>query len=108
MSNANWLPEAQAKALTAEAAAGLVRSGQRVYVQGGCATPVDLIHKAAGWMLREAGKRCGKTCLTGFLDKHAATMPRTMLRYAIEHLPREEQQHYMSLKARLKAERTTS
>jgi 3-methyladenine DNA glycosylase AlkD len=63
----------------------------------------DLIHKAAGWMLREVGKRCGKTHLTGFLDKYAATMPRTMLRYAIEQLPREEQQYYMGLKAMLKA-----
>jgi len=63
----------------------------------------DLIHKAAGWMLREVGKRCTKEHLTSFLDKYAATMPRTMLRYAVEQLPREEQQHYMGLKAKSKA-----
>ena len=68
----------------------------------------DLIHKAAGWMLRETGKRCSKNDLTAFLDKYAATMPRTMLRYAIEQLPREEQQHYLALKAQLKAARSTA
>jgi 3-methyladenine DNA glycosylase AlkD len=62
----------------------------------------DLIHKAVGWMLREVGKRCGKEYLTAFLDQHAATMPRTALRYAIEHLADEDRQYYMALKAKLK------
>jgi 3-methyladenine DNA glycosylase AlkD len=58
----------------------------------------DLIHKATGWMLREIGKR-DQPALHGFLDRHAATMPRTMLRYAIERLPEEERRRYMTAKS---------
>ena len=47
----------------------------------------DLIHKAVGWMLREAGKRNEKE-LISFLQKYAKKMPRTMFRYAIERLPK--------------------
>ena len=54
----------------------------------------DLIHKAAGWMLREVGKRREKA-LTDFLDKYAKKMPRTMLRYAIERLTTVQRRLYM-------------
>lgn len=56
----------------------------------------DLIHKAVGWMLREMGER-DISMLTSFLDKFASTMPRTMLRYAIEKLSLSERQHFMTL-----------
>ena len=57
--------------------------------------PHDLIHKAAGWMLREIGNRDLPT-LFSFLDQHATVMPRTMLRYAIEKLEPTKRQHYMN------------
>jgi 3-methyladenine DNA glycosylase AlkD len=59
----------------------------------------DLIHKATGGWLREVGKR-DRQRLLGFLDRHAATMPRTMLRYAVEHLDEEQRKHYLSMKGR--------
>ncbi|GAB3813341.1 DNA alkylation repair protein [Kribbella italica] len=59
--------------------------------------PEDLIHKASGWMLREAGKRVSPDELLAFLDQYAARMPRTMLSYALEHFPPETRKHYRSL-----------
>lgn len=57
----------------------------------------DLIQKATGGWLREAGRK-DRQRLLGFLDKHAATMPRTALRYAIEHFDQEQRAHYLSMK----------
>ena len=57
----------------------------------------DLIHKAVGWSLREAGKKVDADQLRRFLDQYAATMPRTALRYAIEHFDAAERQHYLTL-----------
>ena len=56
--------------------------------------PHDLIHKAVGWLLREAGKR-DKAALEAFLAPRCGTMPRTMLRYAIEKFSSDEKANYM-------------
>ena len=63
--------------------------------------PHDLVQKAVGGWVREAGKKDLKKLLA-FLDKYAATMPRTILRYAIEHLDKEQRAHYMGLKSKSK------
>jgi 3-methyladenine DNA glycosylase AlkD len=55
----------------------------------------DLIHKSVGWMLRETGKR-NLRALEDFLEKHADTMPRMMLRYAIEKLEETERQKWLN------------
>jgi 3-methyladenine DNA glycosylase AlkD len=55
----------------------------------------DLIHKAAGGWIRQAGKG-NRPKLISFLNEYAALMPRTMLRYAIEHLDKKQREYYMS------------
>jgi 3-methyladenine DNA glycosylase AlkD len=57
----------------------------------------DLVHKGTGWMLRFAGEK-DRQKLLSFLDRHAAAMPRTVLRYSIERLDKKQRDHYMSLK----------
>jgi hypothetical protein len=61
--------------------------------------PDELVAKAVGWMLREAGKR-NVDRLRAFLNKHAAKMPRVMLRYAIEKLDKAERDQYLAMRPR--------
>lgn len=58
--------------------------------------PHDLIHKAIGWMLREMGKR-DRAELTDFLNRHGYKLPRTALRYAIEHYPEAERKAFLRI-----------
>ena len=56
--------------------------------------PHDLMHKAVGWMLREVGKK-DRQALTSFLEEYVPLLPRTTLRYAIEHYPEEQRQSFL-------------
>ncbi|HET9649636.1 MAG TPA: DNA alkylation repair protein [Microlunatus sp.] len=58
--------------------------------------PEDLIHKAIGWMLREAGRRVDAGELRRFLDEHGTELPRTALRAAIEPMTADVRRHYLS------------
>ena len=58
--------------------------------------PHDLMHKAVGWMLREMGKQVDMDLLRQFLDRHVHEMPRTALRYAIEKMPPDERQYWIT------------
>jgi 3-methyladenine DNA glycosylase AlkD len=57
----------------------------------------DLVNKGTGWMLRSAGD-VDRPRLLSFLDKHAATMPRILLRYSIEKLDKKQRDHYLGMK----------
>jgi 3-methyladenine DNA glycosylase AlkD len=59
--------------------------------------PHDLMHKACGWMLREAGKQ-DLAALRRFLEQNLGQMPRTMLRYSIEKMSKAERADWLSRK----------
>ena len=59
--------------------------------------PDELVQKAVGGWVREAGKR-DEPRLRAYLDKFAASMPRTLLRYAVEKLPPDSRAHYLALR----------
>ena len=59
--------------------------------------PHDLIHKAVGWMLREVGKQ-NLSILKAFIDEYDTQLPRTTLRYAIEHFSEEQRQFHLKRK----------
>ncbi len=59
----------------------------------------DLVNKGTGWMLRAAGD-VDRARLVAFLDKHAETMPRVLLRYSIEKLDKRQRDDYLSRKGR--------
>jgi 3-methyladenine DNA glycosylase AlkD len=81
-----WVRRASAVSLVRLAARGL-----HVDAAYGVATALrsdtnDLIHKAAGWLLREAG-RTDERRLEDYLRQHGGSIPRTTVRYAIERFP---------------------
>jgi len=55
----------------------------------------DLMHKAVGWVLRETGK-VSRPDLLGFIKSQYTAMPRTTLRYAIEHFPPEQRKRLLA------------
>lgn len=68
-----------------------------------CGDSADLMHKAAGWMLREVGKR-DEAVLRRFVARHGTAMPRTMLRYAIERFEETERKVILLRTSRRQAE----
>lgn len=59
--------------------------------------PHDLIHKAIGWMLREAWKKGGQEIVENFLKENIRQIPPTTLRYAIEKLPEQERKVFLAM-----------
>ena len=104
--------------MTQDEALAILESGANVLLTGAAGTGKTFVLNKFIRRAKRAGKHVAVTATTGlaathlngttihswsgigvhdFLDKHAATMPRTALRYAIEHLPLEQKRHYMHM-----------
>jgi 3-methyladenine DNA glycosylase AlkD len=84
-----WVRRAAIVTLVPFARRGRLLDAVYQLAQGHLADPEDLMHKAVGWLLREAGKT-DMPRLRQFLLRHGPTIPRTTLRYAIERFPPAE------------------
>lgn len=69
---------------------------EALYANARALLPVedDLVQKANGWLLREAGK-ADAAALEAFLEKHGPRIPRTTLRYAIERFPEDRRRRFL-------------
>lgn len=90
-----WVRRVSAVALT-----GLARRGRHLdeayeIAEALFGYPEDLIHKATGWLLRDAGRTDEKR-LERFLLSHGRRIPRTALRYAIERFSPEKRKHLLA------------
>lgn len=86
-----WLRRAAAVALVPLARKGIYLEEAYATVERLAACPEDLLHKAVGWLLREAGKADAARLKT-FLLEHGQKLARTSVRYAIERFPEAERQ----------------
>lgn len=90
-----WVRRAAAVSLVKTASRGLSLDTAYAVVTTLQADPHDLIHKAVGWLLREAGKT-DRPRLERYLLAQGARVPRTTLRYAIEHFPASDRQRLLA------------
>jgi 3-methyladenine DNA glycosylase AlkD len=90
-----WLRRAAAVALTRPARHGLLLDEAYEVARSLLGDEEDLIHKATGWLLRDAGVT-DKKRLRAFLLECGPAVPRTALRYAIEHFPKAERKRLLA------------
>ncbi|MEK7833754.1 MAG: DNA alkylation repair protein, partial [Acidobacteriota bacterium] len=90
-----WVRRVSAVPLTGLARRGLHLDDAYEIAEALLDYPEDLIHKATGWLLRDAG-RTDEQRLEKFLLKHGARIPRTALRYAIEKFPSAKRQQLLA------------
>lgn len=89
-----WVRRATAVSLIVPARAGRNLDDVFVIAHALVHDQDDLVQKGCGWMLKEAAKEHQKEIIA-FIEQYRSTMPRTMLRYAIELMPKEVKQHLM-------------